>query len=83
MRLSKISTVLTLAVFRTRLILPLTTATINTAFLSRTCSYKFFWRFAWNKHATEKLPTKITWFEFWLVGIKNIKPKVYEVVGSQ
>ena len=86
MRLSQIFAVLTLAVFRTHLLLLFTTATITKSFLTRTCNKKFFWHFTkklfWNKHAIEELPTKIKLLQFWFGGIKNIEANVYKVVSS-
>ena len=85
--MSQIFIVLPLAVFHTRLFLPLTTATIITSFLTRICTYTFFWHFTkklvQNKHAVEKLLAKINWLQFGFVGIKNVEANVYEVVISQ
>ena len=85
MRLSQIFAVLTLAVFRTHLFLPLTTAAVTTPFLARTCNETFFWHFTKklfrNKHAIEELSTKINWLQFWFDGIKNIEANVYKVVS--
>ena len=85
--MSHIFTVLTLAVFHTRLFLPLTTATIITSFLTRICTYKFFWHFTKelvrNKHAVEEVLAKISLLQFGFVDITNIEANVYEVVSSQ
>ena len=82
----KIFTVLTLEVFHSRVLLPLTTATITTFFLTRTCNYEFLQDFTKelirNEHAIKELPAKINWLHFWLVGIKNIETNVYEVEVS-
>ena len=86
MRLSQIFAVLTLALFRTHLFLHLTTATITTSFLARTCNQNFFWHLTkklfWNKHVLEELPTKINWLQFWFGGIKNIEVNADKVVSS-
>ena len=75
-----------MAVFHTRLLLPLTTATIITSFLTRLCTYIFLWHFkkelVRNKHAVEELLAKINWLQFGFVGIKNAEPNVYEVRRS-
>ena len=87
MRLTQVFTVLTLAVFHSRVFLRLITATIITSVLTRTCNYEFLWYFTkelvWNKHAVEELPAKIEWLHFWFVSIKNIETNVFEVVSSQ
>ena len=85
--MSQIFTVLTLAVFHSRVFLPLATATITTSFLTRTCNYEFLLyltkELVRNKHAVEELLAKVNWLQFWFVGIKSIEANIYEVVSSQ
>ena len=85
--LPQIFKVLTLTVFHTRLLFPLTTATFATSYLTCTCNYKVFWHLTkvliLNKPAVEELPAKINYLQFWFVGVKDIEANVYEVVSSQ
>ena len=71
---------LTLAVFRTRLFLPRTTATIATPVLTRTCIINYF---AISQRNWSEIGMLLKSFQPKLTGSKNIEANVYEVVSSQ